>query len=320
MYNHDQLATLAAICDSGSFEGAATALHISSSAVSQRITALERASGAALLQRTRPVLPTRNGQALLRLARQIEVLTVDADAELRGGSTTTNTAAPLRFSLAINADSVSTWFQPVMKAIAVDRRILLDLHIEDQDHTDALLRQGAVMAAVTTSRTAAPGCTVEPLGAMVYWPACAPSLIRDADSDGCDPSRLPMLRFDKKDDLQHAYLRKIKAHREPPIHYLPSNREFLTAARLGLGWGVLPEGQIARDLADGTLVHLDPDHNVTIPLYWQRWHLPSETLDRITGWVRDAAHNALIDTPKERKTANRPPGHAVTGAATPEPA
>lgn len=294
MYNHDQLLTLAAICDSGSFDGAASALHISSSAVSQRITALERASGAALLQRTRPVVPTRNGHALLRLARQIELLTVDADAELRGGSTTSTIDAPVRFSLAINADSVSTWFRPVMKRIAIDGRILLDLHIEDQDHTDALLRQGAVMAAVTTSRTAAPGCIIEPIGSMVYWPACAPSLIRDC-IDRCDPSQLPMLRFDKKDDLQHAYLRKIKAHREPPIHYLPSNREFLTAARLGLGWGVLPEGQIAQDLSDGTLVHLDPDHDVTIPLYWQRWQLPSETLDRISDWVRDAAHRALVD-------------------------
>lgn len=299
MYNHDQLLTLAAICESGSFDGAASALHISSSAVSQRITALERASGAALLQRTRPVVPTKNGQALLRLARQIELLTVDADAELRGGSTATTTDAPVRFSLAINADSVSTWFQPVMKRIAADRQILLDMHIEDQDHTDALLRQGEVMAAVTTSQIAAPGCTIEPLGSMVYWPACAPSLVRDCVAGSCDPSQLPMLRFDKKDDLQHAYLRKIKAHREPPIHYLPSNREFLTAARLGLGWGVLPEGQIARDLSDGTLVHLDPDHNVTIPLYWQRWQLPSETLNRITDWVRDAAHQALSDTSRE---------------------
>ncbi|MCZ4080506.1 LysR family transcriptional regulator ArgP [Rhodococcus sp. H36-A4] len=306
MYNHDQLLTLAAICNSGSFDGAAMALHISSSAVSQRITALERASGAVLLQRTRPVVPTRNGQALLRLTRQIELLTVDADAEFRGGPTTTSTGARVRFSLAINADSVSTWFQPVLKAIATDRRILLDLHIEDQDHTDSLLRQGAVMAAVTTSRTPAPGCSIEPLGVMVYWPAGAPSLVRDCPDESFDLSQLPMLRFDKKDDLQHAYLRKIKAHREPPIHYLPSNREFLTAARLGLGWGVLPEGQIAQDLSDGTLVYLDPDHNVTVPLYWQRWQLQSETLDRITDWVRDAAHRALVDVPTKRSNPCQP--------------
>lgn len=293
MYNHDQLLTLAAICDSGSFDGAASAMRISSSAVSQRITALERAAGAALLQRMRPVVPTKSGQALLRLARQIELLTVDADVELRGGSTTVNGDATVRFSLAINADSVSTWFRSVMKKIAVDRRILLDLHIEDQDHTDALLREGAVMAAVTTSKTAPPGCTIEPLGEMVYWPVCAPSLVRDCVAGSWDPGALPMLRFDQKDDLQHAYLRKIRAFGEPPIHYLPSNREFLTAARLGLGWGVLPEGQIARDLSDGTLVRLDPDHNVNVPLYWQRWQLQSKTLDRVTGWVRDAVQPGM---------------------------
>ena len=98
-----------------------------------------------------------------------------------------------------------------------------------------------------------------------------------------------MLRFDLKDDLQHSYLRQTAVKSRPPVHYIPSNREFLMAARLGLGWGVLPEGQIAGDLETGRLVKLHPGRSVRVPLYWQRWRLDSPTLDSLTTIVQRAA-------------------------------
>ena len=145
------------------------------------------------------------------------------------------------------------------------------------------------MAAVTTSSAPAPGCTVERLGTMVYWPACAPSLIKGLKEEEVDLGRLPMLRFDVKDDLQHSYLRQTAVENQPPVHYIPSNREFLMAARLGLGWGVLPEGQITSDLETGRLVRLHPDRSVQVALYWQRWRLDSPTLDSLTRIVQRAA-------------------------------
>src|SRR4051795_8420769 len=67
-----QLRAYAATIDHGSLEAAAGALHVTPSAVSQRLKALERAVGAVLLQRSRPVRPTEPGEEVLRLARQVE--------------------------------------------------------------------------------------------------------------------------------------------------------------------------------------------------------------------------------------------------------
>ena len=56
-----QLRAFAATIDHGSLDGAAAALHVTPSAVSQRLKALERTVGAVLLQRSRPVRADRAG-------------------------------------------------------------------------------------------------------------------------------------------------------------------------------------------------------------------------------------------------------------------
>lgn len=294
MYNTSHLIALAAVCETGSFEAAARSLHVTASAVSQRITALESAAGHALVQRTRPVTPTRAGRVLFGLARQIGLLMDDAEAELHGTTGRGAGAGVMtRFSLAINVDSVATWFRPAFAVIARERQILLHLHIEDQDHTATLLQEGHAVAAVTTSGTQVPGCSTEPLGHMRYLPVCSPALLGGVSPPRADPSRLPMVRFGLKDDLHHTYLRQIDAAHEPPTHFIPSNPEFLAAVRLGLGWGILPEAQVTDDVATGRLVLLRHHGTLAVPLYWQRWRIESATLDHVTGIVRSAASAGL---------------------------
>ena len=291
MFNTSHLMALAAVCETGSFEAAARSLHVTASAVSQRINALEAAAGHALVQRTRPVTPTAAGRVLFALARQIGLLMDDADAQLHGRDSSGSGAT--RFSLAINVDSVSTWFRPAFAAMARERRILLDLYIEDQDHTVSLLREGLAMAAVTTFGDPVPGCSAEPLGYMRYLPVCSPALLSGEPATAADPSRLPMVRFGLKDDLHQNYLRLIGARREPPTHYIPSNPEFFAAVKLGLGWGILPETQVADDVEAGRLVLLDRDRTLSVPLFWQRWRLESTTLDHVSEIVRTAAGAGL---------------------------
>ena len=67
----DQLRTLAAVVDLGSFEAAAAHLHITQSAVSQRIRAIEDSSGRILVRRDRPITATESGEIVLRTARQM---------------------------------------------------------------------------------------------------------------------------------------------------------------------------------------------------------------------------------------------------------
>lgn len=57
-----QLATFQAVIEGGSFEAAARTLHVTPSAVSQRIKALEQAVGQVLVRRRTPS-PKRSGWA-----------------------------------------------------------------------------------------------------------------------------------------------------------------------------------------------------------------------------------------------------------------
>jgi len=158
----DQVRTLLAVADEGTFDAAAAALSVTPSAVSQRVKALEQRTGRVLVTRTKPARLTESGRVVVRFARRLTQLERDARNEL-GMS---GPDEPVRLSIAVNADSLDTWFLPALARVPADPPICFELHREDQDHTTALLREGTVMAAVTSSSTPVQGCSVRPLGDM----------------------------------------------------------------------------------------------------------------------------------------------------------
>lgn len=288
----EALETLVAVCDAGSFVGAASKLHITTGAVSQRISALEKQLGHPVVARSAPVTTTDVGRELLRLARQSLLLQQETGALLAEALHATDPT--IRVSIAINADSLSTWFRPVVQTIAAEEKLLLDLRIEDQDRTADLLRSGTVLAAVTTDAEAVPGCTVEVLGSMRYIPVCSPAIAPAEDQElGEYLGTTPMLQFDDLDMLPLQFMALFGVTTPPPAHFIPSNREYFDAVRLGLGWSVLPEGQLQPALEDEDLVVLHPSARVDVKLYWQRWRIASTTLDDVTGLVRGAAAATL---------------------------
>src|SRR6478735_10966781 len=165
----DQLAAFAAVIEYGSFDAAAARLHVTPSAISQRIKALEQRVGQVVVVREKPCVATAAGVPLLRFAAQTTLLEAEALAEMGGGD-----GASPRIAVAVNADSMATWFTGVFDALD---DVLFDIRIEDQDHSARLLREGVVMGAVTTERTPVPGCRVLPLGVMRYLPVAGPSYI-----------------------------------------------------------------------------------------------------------------------------------------------
>jgi LysR family transcriptional regulator, chromosome initiation inhibitor len=289
MIDPGQLEALSAAVAEGSFEGAARALHVTPSAVSQRIKALEIAVGRVVLVRSRPVRPTDSGRALLRAARQIDAVTQDVLHEL--GQADDDEREPM--ALAINADSLATWFIPALAEI--EAPVAFDLCREDEEQTVELLREGSVMAAVTASNRPLPGCTVKPLGRMRYRPLAAERFAARWFPDGADSeslARAPLVAFDRSDGLQDRWLRRVTRKRpSPPRHYVPGSTAFLNAVRAGLGWGLVPELQ-AEPGTDG-LVELIPDAHVDVRLYWQQWRLRSGRLDEVAAAVRRQARAAL---------------------------
>lgn len=278
-----QLATFQAVIEDGSFEAAARTLHVTPSAVSQRIKALEQAVGQVLVRRAKPCEATEAGQALVRLAGQVALLEREALAAARGGAGGGRT----RISIVVNADSLHTWFLPALAALPAEPALSFELHQDDQDHTTELLRTGTAMAAVTGQHVAVQGCRVEQLGAMRYLAVAAPGRFTDF-------ATTPMLAFNRKDRVQHRFLAALgQGHREPPVTYVPAAHAFIEAIRLGLGWGMMPEWTAREDIAAGRGVDLAPGRYLDVPLYWQYWRMESTVLTALTTAVRAAAATAL---------------------------
>lgn len=288
----DQLSTLRALIEAGTFEKAARRLHITASAVSQRVKAMEQSSGRVLVQRSTPVALTDAGRVVLRYARQVELLESDTLRSLQDGGTAGGTVP---ISLAVNADSLATWFLGAIAGVADELAIAFDLHREDQEYTVELLRSGAVMAAVTSSAEPIQGCVTEPLGRMRYRAVATPAFVaRWLGSGLAALSEAPVVTFDRNDDLQDAFLRAQQARPgAAPRHVIPASSDFARAVLLGLGWGVLPEQQCLAEIADGRLVELAAEHPVDVALYWQRWNLSSPLLDAVSTAVREQAERTL---------------------------
>lgn len=283
-FDNQQLAAFAAVIEQGSFDAAATRLHVTPSAISQRIKALEQRVGQVLVRREKPCVATPAGAPLLRLAAQTALLESEALAEMSGGS-----SERTRIAVAVNADSMSTWFPEVLGRLP---NVLFDIRIEDQDHSARLLREGAVMGAVTTERSPVSGCRVHPLGVMRYLPVATPAFVESYMSAGFTADAVastPSLAWNRDDALQDMLVRKaFRCNITRPVHYVPTAEGFGAAVRAGLGWGMFPERLAAPALADG-LVVLVCDVHLDVPLYWQCWKLDSPLVSTIGDAVRAAA-------------------------------
>lgn len=285
----DLVRTLAAVVTAGSLDAAASALQVTPSAVSQRLKALETRVGRVLLVRSRPVQPTAAGAALVRLARQVATLEQDTLASLGA-----DPGGPVEVPLAVNADSMATWLLPALAPLASD--VAFDLHRDDQEFTAALLEAGTVSAAVTAQATPVAGCSVRPLGSMRYVAVASPAHAERWFPDGVTAetlARAPLVDFDRRDDLQNRYLAANGVDAVScPRHRVPASHDFARAIRWGFGWGLLPEQQLAEDVADGRLIRLGGPP-VDVRLFWQRWKLASPVLDRIEAAVLGAARASL---------------------------
>lgn len=289
-----QLAAFAAVLREGSFDAAARTLHVTPSAISQRIKALEERLGRVLIRRASPCVATEAGESLQRHAQQLQLLEAQALAPF---GLTAEAAPSLPLAIAVNADSLATWFVPALAALRERHDVSLDLHVEDQDHSGELLRQGRVLAAVSAEPTPVQGCRVQPLGRMRYLAVATPAFVQRHFARGLSDealARAPVNVFNQKDQLQARFLRRLSNKRlAPPQHRVPSTHGFVHAALHGLGWGMNPDVLVAPLLASGELVELRPGEVLDVPLYWQHWRLEAEVLRTLSDAVLAAARTGL---------------------------
>jgi len=196
--------------------------------------------------------------------------------------------------VAVNADSLATWFHDVLESAAAWPGVGLRLHVEDQAYSASLLRAGDALAAITSDPVPVQGCLLEPLGVLRYVPAAAPAFAgRWRQGRSMAWSRMPVVVFNDKDHLQDDVLAERGAARPSTVHQVPTSHDFVEAVRRGLGWAAVPEPQLLPHLADGSLVTLPGRAHVDVPLFWQRWRLDSPALDRLGDAVHRAARTHL---------------------------
>lgn len=290
----DQLRTLVAVVDLGSFDAAASHLHITQSAVSQRIRALEDSAGRILVRRDRPITATDSGETVLRTARQMLHLEQSLAGEL-GESETRQDYVTL--SVACNSDSLATWFLDAMTDLPASGRVVFDIHREDESLSSELLRRGEVMAAVTSVARPVQGCRALPLGSMRYLACASPGFVARHLRDGSPTAalgRAPIVDFDRSDAHQNHYYRALTRRQlNGPRHYIPSSHDHVRAIVAGLGWGLIPEQLATPWLVTGEIVNVSPDRPLDVPLFWQHWKLQSPDLDALTAAVLGSAHAEL---------------------------
>ncbi len=277
-------AALAAVIDEGGFEVAAGRLGITQSAVSQRLRVLEEQLGAPVLVRSTPPRPTAVGQVVLRHYRKVALLEEDVWNELRSEA-----VGPTRLSLAVNADSVATWFLEAVQPLLASGRIMLDIHIDDQDVTEDLLQAGDVVGCVSTRRTRFRGCECVRLGRMDYLCVATPQFAQTWFPDGLTQTAIaavPAVVFNRKDTVHDRFLAQLFPQGMKgecgPRHYVPSSETFVEYILAHLAYGLVPKTQAQRHLDDGLLINLSPQHHWPVHLYWHYWNIGSHSLDALT--------------------------------------
>lgn len=309
--DYPALAALAAVIREGSFERAAAVLGVTPSAVSQRVRALEERLGAVLIVRGHPPAPTKAGAKLCAHAEQVRLLEGELASVLPALAASGAMAqGPLTLRVAVNADSLGTWFLPAAARFAERTGALLDLVLEDEGHTAERLRSGAVLAAVTTDPTPVQGCRITALGALRYAAVASPAWLKRHLPCGVEPealSRAPMLRFDRRDGLQARWAREVLgiAALDGPVHWVPATQGFLDGALAGLGWAMNPLQLVTEHLAAGRLVELVPGRRLDVVLHWQHARLGARLLATLTEEALAAAQRHLVQGSRSKGRVRR---------------
>ncbi|RLC00019.1 MAG: LysR family transcriptional regulator ArgP [Deltaproteobacteria bacterium] len=280
MFDYKLLEALACVVHEQGFDKASGKLHITQSAVSQRIKLLEDQVGQVLVTRTAPPKATRDGKRLLKHYMQVKSL----EADLEQSMETKGKKHFQVFPIGINADSLATWFFPAISTFLRDHKILLDLKVDDQNETHKMLRNGEVAGCISSEKTSVQGCRVTALGTMTYRLAATNHFVKEYFPQGLDELSVqtaPAVIFNRKDDL-HAkcFKKRFKTHiMNIPVNYVPSSEKFAWMIMDGLAYGMIPDLQGLEHIKSGLLVDIAPTCHIGVKLYWHRWSLSSRFLD-----------------------------------------
>ena len=274
MLDYRLLQTLAVVVEQGSFEQAALILFKTQSAVSQRLKQLEDQVGQLLVVRSNPVKATRYGSKLIEHYLKVSLL----ESNIMDVITLENKPIPI----AVNADSLATWFIPAIKDLVHSNNLYFDIKVADQDITHHAFQQGEVMGCVSSRAKPLQGCKVVKLGTMKCIAVASKSFIEKYIPGRITKDKIkntPVMLFNRDDSLSAIYLEKFYGLKMTDMHYhcIPSIEAFIAAAKNGIALSVLPEAQVVEQLKSGCVININKKHFIEITLYWHSWALETKT-------------------------------------------
>src|SRR5688572_20369409 len=158
MLDYGSLAALAAVVREGTFDRAAASLGVTTSAVSQRVRALEERLGSVLVVRGQPCTATPAGARICAHVERVRLLEGEMATDLPALAGEARDKGPPTLRIAVNRDSLDTWFIPALAGFAAQTGALVDLVLDREELTPDRLRSGEVLAAVTDDAAAVQGC------------------------------------------------------------------------------------------------------------------------------------------------------------------
>ena len=294
LFDYKLLAALDAVIAEQSFDKASDKLAITQSAISQRIKQLEQQVAQPVIVRTSPPVATAMGEKLLKHYKQVSLLAQELAQEILPNEQ----QEALSISIAVNADTLASWFIPAITPLLKQDAIVLDLHVANEADTQSLLAKGKVFAAISNQQKSVAGCKVQHLGQLNYLLCASPEFTKRYFKDGLTTNSLakaPAVTFDASDNMHHQYLNDHfgMSKGQYPCHRVGSSEAFVHFTLAGLAYSLLPMTQASDYLASGELISLAPQHQLIQQLYWHSWVLERGSYKKITEHVVDYATKLL---------------------------
>ncbi len=285
------LAVLDAVAATGSFEKAALALGISQSAVSQRIKALEDATGRLLVVRGLPSVPTGLGQRLVAHHRHVGLMEAALDIDLGRDVSLPDIA------VAVDADSLASWFPQALAPLLAPPRCQLDVRLANAELALHLVREGIVFGCIAADdqRDSANGTSRTVLGALRYVCVATPVFAGHWFGDGMSHAALRLApAVVSTDKLLARFLATHLALAGPfPHHTLPVSQALNDCILGGLAYGLMAEPMARAALASGRLVDLQAGCTLAVPLSWHAWNIDTPFTRALSEQIIDTARRYL---------------------------
>jgi hypothetical protein len=172
---------------------------------------------------------TEHGRAVLRLAREVELLTADTARELADGP------GPVTLTIAVNADSLATWLLPALRRCA---STCCSTSIAPTRTTPPLCCATDGGCGRHSCRDASARVHLDTAGnhaftALPHWPTSSSAVPRRAH--GCGLGAAPVVHFDQDDELRGSgYGRRTRGKATRPR--TASRRRRASCTRCSPGW------------------------------------------------------------------------------------